>query len=319
MQLKNDGMVDALVELFERKDRFSRAQMQKEQRRRSVASLAQLHDGATEPIEEHELAWSVRGQTLIKPGGQLDIVVSFTPNVAGRYCGMLEVGVKGGAPEFIQYKADVSVLAQAQCAFGWAVWGESRVAFGAARFTPLLGLQVMSPNVCVVETMLDLGEIFEGVTITRSLTLKNLTMLDTHYVWEPPLPRGAMDVKHSFSVEPQIGTIRGGETEEVTFTFDPQEAGVVDIVLGCDVQHMLMPVGCRVVANVLGLRISYIISDVPPARTLISDPVAEAAARKMQRLRENAAFGVMGSAARVNIVARLLGSSVLDQQVGRLR
>jgi hypothetical protein len=44
--------------------------------------------------------------------------------------------------------------------------------------------------------------------------------------------------------------------------------------------------------------------------------VAEAAARKMQRLRESAAFGVMGSAARVDIVARLLGSSVLDQQVG---
>ena len=177
----------------------------------------------------------------------------------------------------------------------------------------------MSPNVCVLETMLDLGNIFEGVTISRTITLKNLTMLDAHYVWEPPLPRGAMDVKYSFSVEPQIGTIRGGDTAEVKFTFDPQEAGVVDMVLGCDVQHMLMPIGCRVVANVLGLRISYIVADVPEAQTLVGDPVAEAAARKVQRLRENAAFGHMGSSARVDIVGRLLGSSVLDQQVGSPR
>ncbi len=118
--MKNDGSVDASVQLFERKDQFSRTQMQKEQRRRSVASLAQLHDGESEAIEEHELSWSVPGETRIKVGGKLDIVVSFTPNVAGRYCGMLEVCTRGGTSEFIQYKADVSALSRFALSVGLA-------------------------------------------------------------------------------------------------------------------------------------------------------------------------------------------------------
>ena len=52
------------------------------------------------------------------------------PNVAGRYRGLIEVAVRGGAKQFVQWRADV-----------------------------------MSPHVVLARSVVDLGEIFEGVEV----------------------------------------------------------------------------------------------------------------------------------------------------------
>eukprot|EP00698_Gefionella_okellyi_P026218 TRINITY_DN9911_c0_g1_i1.p1 TRINITY_DN9911_c0_g1~~TRINITY_DN9911_c0_g1_i1.p1 ORF type:complete len:1359 (-),score=249.35 TRINITY_DN9911_c0_g1_i1:815-4642(-) len=115
-----------------------------------------------------------------------------------------------------------------------------------------LHADVQQSKVCLVDSLVSLGELFVGVTKTVKVRMQNLSMLPARFSWdEHP------DEDCEIYFEPSNGVIMANELLPITVTVLPRRTGLVDFVIGCDVDNMDMPLVCGMKGEVSGLRVSY--------------------------------------------------------------
>ncbi|KAH8074054.1 hypothetical protein JL721_2613 [Aureococcus anophagefferens] len=107
------------------------------------------------------------------------------------------------------------------------------------QFMSLRG-EVQAPKVYLTETDVDLGVVYVGVPVTRSLRLVNLSNLSTRFKWERP---GGASSTFDLGFSPPSDVLDAKQVCDVTMTFCALSAGVVDEVLGCRIFGMSLPLG----------------------------------------------------------------------------
>lgn len=102
---------------------------------------------------------------------------------------------------------------------------------------------------------------FVGIPITRTVQMKNLTLIPTQFSWEEIDKEGNNLSKSYYSIsflknvstdysvkfEPRFGAIGAHETLKVIITFTPNkipEVADIEALLCCDVMDMELPIGC---------------------------------------------------------------------------
>ncbi|KAH8098425.1 hypothetical protein JL720_1368 [Aureococcus anophagefferens] len=106
------------------------------------------------------------------------------------------------------------------------------------QFMSLRG-EVQAPKVYLTETDVDLGVVYVGVPVTRSLRLVNLSNL-SRFKWERP---GGASSTFDLGFSPPSDVLDAKQVCDVTMTFCALSAGVVDEVLGCRIFGMSLPLG----------------------------------------------------------------------------
>ena len=118
---------------------------------------------------------------------------------------------------------------------------------------------------CLSQNAFDLLSGFVGVPISRTVFLKNLTLIPTQYTWEEIETEGDISLStflllaynpldYSVKFEPGSAQIGPHENVKVVFTFTPHripEVADVEVLLCCDVVEMDLPIGCLIRAKVL--------------------------------------------------------------------
>ena len=137
--------------------------------------------------------------------------------------------------------------------------------YGSA-FVSLRG-EVQSPAVFLDSPEVDAGVHFVDVPVSRTLTLVNLSNLETRFRWERPgvsLRPSRCDV----AFDPPAGVLRGKERRAVHVTLTSRSAGPVDELLACRVFGLRSPLGVALSGEARGAAVSVeplADAEAPPA------------------------------------------------------
>lgn len=115
--------------------------------------------------------------------------------------------------------------------------------------------EVQAPKVYLSVSELNLGGCYVGVPVTRTLVLKNLSNLATHFGWSRCLGDQATGFHFSFS--PSAGTLSEKQSLEITFTLVAKTPGVLSEFFACECFGMVLPLGFELKATCRGVVVAY--------------------------------------------------------------
>ncbi|XP_030846689.1 deleted in lung and esophageal cancer protein 1 isoform X1 [Strongylocentrotus purpuratus] len=143
---------------------------------------------------------------------------------------------------------------------------ELTVEGGKTRYVGVYG-EVQSPQVCVLESTLELPEIYQGIPVTHTVQLFNQTMLPASYQWQQP--KGKQSSICSVTFDPEQGILGPHEQLPVSVTIVAKEQGPLsDVWIPCLVSGMVKPIFLALVGDVQGLRVTYRTPEVRPSTAL---------------------------------------------------
>ncbi|XP_041478167.1 deleted in lung and esophageal cancer protein 1-like [Lytechinus variegatus] len=127
--------------------------------------------------------------------------------------------------------------------------------------------EVQSPQVCVLESTLELPEIYQGIPVTHTIQLFNQTMLPASYQWQQP--KGKQSSTCSVTFDPEQGILGPHEQLPVSVTIVAQEQGPLsDVWIPCLVSGMVKPIFLALSGDVQGLRVTYRTPDIRPSTVM---------------------------------------------------
>ena len=155
----------------------------------------------------------------IKAMGKCDVVVTIDAAAEQSMRRLLELRVEHGEPSHVSVRAEVVAR--------------------AASLTPL---------------SYTLGTTYVRVPVQRTLTLRNLSKIDTTFDTVHHLTEGRARVQ----IEPQSGILGLAQTLKLYVTLTAETDGKLDLIVGCTMHKCAArPVGCRFHAVVQGLTVAY--------------------------------------------------------------
>ncbi|XP_061522302.1 deleted in lung and esophageal cancer protein 1 isoform X1 [Phycodurus eques] len=135
----------------------------------------------------------------------------------------------------------------------------------------LLGADVQSPQLCLLNCKLLLSELYMGVAAEGTVTLFNQTLLPSNFSWMDAL-KGQQASLCSATFEPPSGTLGPNARLDITVSFISQtDSALNDVVALCEVEGMSSPLVLSIQApTTQRLRVSYSLPGInspPPDNT----------------------------------------------------
>ena len=124
---------------------------------------------------------------------------------------------------------------------------------GSHQFVAVRG-EVQAPRVYLEQSEVDLGVVYVGVKVSRTLQLVNLSNLATRFKLERP---GGASAQFALEFDPGSDVLGAKQTREVTVNFTALSSGVVDEILGCRVFGTPRPLGLALKAVSKNAVIAY--------------------------------------------------------------
>ena len=134
--------------------------------------------------------------------------------------------------------------------------------------------EVQAPKVYLTSTEMDLGVVYVGVPVVRSLRLVNLSNLSTRFKWERP---GGASSTFGLEFQPPSDVLDAKQICDVSVTFVAHSAGVIDEVLGCRIFGMSLPLGfsLKAISKAAVLAYELLPDDARPPPALADSSLAQ--------------------------------------------
>jgi len=226
---------------------------------------------------------------MLEYGRSMSVMVDFSPTEPQRSRCTLVLEVEGGITQYMTIRAEVVhaevCLSTNVVSLPWdceAAWSICIFANHLFLFCVTLALLacLIRPCCCAVRQV-DLGTIFLAVPVTRTIKLRNLTLLpSTLYRWdvqsantlrtpkssafrlEITTPDGSLGPDEEVPVQIHLEALDLGEAVGVQTTRPEQlgsaaNPGILRALVPIDVDGMPLPTGFELRANVMGLAVTY--------------------------------------------------------------
>eukprot|EP01137_Pigoraptor_chileana_P033791 Opistho-2@25245 len=114
--------------------------------------------------------------------------------------------------------------------------------------------EVVAPSVCVLPSKMRLEEAYVGVSVTRTVVMRNLTLLPTPFAWEEL----SSNVNLRATFNPQSGVLDPGQELIVDVSLVAVQTGLLSgALLACSIADGAHYAGLSVDVDVRGLSVSY--------------------------------------------------------------